>query len=140
MSKGVKKMLTRINHTFSLLVVLALLNFAAEAGMAQQGLDSPQQIQTSSPTVTASSSGEAVRFSAPGNITHIRLEVFSSAGERVFDSGNHDGNLLDWRWQDEKAPAFSADSYLCVVTVHSLSGKTSRKLANVSFGNQKGCT
>src|SRR6185295_15236173 len=68
--------------------------------------------------------------------THIHLEVFSSTGEKVFDSGNRDGNLFDWHWQDEKALA-GADSYLCVVTVQSLSGKTSRKLAGVSLANQR---
>ena len=124
-------MLARIKHTFSLVAMLALFNFAATAGLGQQ------QLPSSSPIVTAASSGNVVRLSAAGNITHIRLEVFSAAGERVFDSGQHDGNLLDWRWQDEKAPAFNADSYLCVVTVQSLSGKMSRKLANVSFANQQ---
>jgi hypothetical protein len=127
-------MLTEFNRTFSLLAVLALFNFAASASMGQERQDSAQRVQPlSSPTVTAASSGEAVRFSASGNITRIRLEVFSVVGERVFDSGNRDGNVFDWRWQDEKASAFSAESYLCVVTVESLSGKTSRKLANVSF-------
>ncbi len=123
-------MVARIKHTFSLLAVLALFNFAATAGLGQQQLPS-------SPIVTAASSGNVVRVSAAGNITHIRLEVFSATGERVFDSGNRDGSVFDWRWQDEKAPAFSADSYLCVVTVQSLSGKTSRKLANLSFVNQQ---
>jgi len=123
-------MLARIKHTFSLLAVLALFNLAATAGLGQQ------QVQSSA-TVTAAASGNVVRVSAPGNITHIRLEVFSAVGERVFDSGQHDGNLLDWRWQDEKAATLSAGEYLCVVTVQSLSGKTSRKLANVSFANQQ---
>src|SRR5438876_2382882 len=124
-------MLAKINHTFSLVAMLALFNFAASASLGQQ------QLPSSSAIVTAASSGNVVRVSAPRNITHIRLEVFSAAGEKVFDSGNRDGNLLDWRWQDENAPACSADSYLCVVTVQSLSGKMSRKLANVSFANQQ---
>ncbi len=129
-------MVARIKHTFSLLAVLALFNLAATAGLGQS-LGSTPQVPQSAATVTAASSGDGLRFSAPGNITHIRLEVFSSSGERVFDSGNRDGNVFDWRWQDEKASAFSADSYLCVVTVQSLSGKTTRKLANVSFANQQ---
>ncbi|HEY3026565.1 MAG TPA: hypothetical protein VGJ55_10480, partial [Pyrinomonadaceae bacterium] len=129
-------MLARIKHTFSLMAMLVLFNFAATAGLGQ-GLASPPQVPPSSATVTAASSGNVVRFSAAANITHIRLEVFSATGERVFDSGQHDGNLLDWRWQDKKALALSADSYLCVVTIQSLSGKTTRKLANVSFANQQ---
>ena len=95
-------MVARIKHTFSLVAMLALFNFAATAGLGQQ------QLPSSSPIVTAASSGNVVRVSAAGNITHIRLEVFSATGERVFDSGQHDGNLLDWRWQDEKMPAFNA--------------------------------
>src|SRR5438067_275031 len=130
-------MSTKINHTFSLLVMLVLIHLALTAVVAQQTFERSQQIQTSSPTVTAATLGELVRVTAPSNITHLRLELFSAAGEKVFDSLLHDGNVLDWHWQDEKALQFSTDSYLCVVTVQSLSGKISRKLANVSFANQK---
>ena len=126
----------KFNNRFLLLVALALFNLAASAGMGQS-LDSAPRVQPSSPTVTAASSDEVVRFTAPGNITHVRLEVFSSVGEKVFDSGDRDGNLFHWRWQDEKALTFSAESYLCVVTVQSLSGKASRKLANVSFADKQ---
>ena len=131
------KMRTNIINGFSMLTILAVLSFVADTGMAQPAVDTGQQVQTSAPTVTAASWAEAVRFSAPSNITHVRLEVYSSAGEKVFDSGNRDGNVLDWRWQDEKVLTINGDSYLCVVTVQSLSGKTSRKLAYISFGNQK---
>jgi len=112
-------------------LLLLFLNSSPPA--SGQTTDPLPRTQPSSATVTAASSNGIVRFSAPGNTTQIRLEVFSPTGEKVFDSGNRDGNVLDWRWQDLKAQGFITDSYLCVVTVQSLSGKSSRKLANLLF-------
>jgi len=115
-----------------LLIVFFIISSTA---FGQQ--EKPQLLPVVTPVVTAASSGDHVRFTAPGNITRVRVEVFSSTGESVFDSGQHQGNLFDWRWQDQKEFILSADTYLCVVTVQSLSGKTSRKLANVSFANKQ---
>ena len=117
-------------------LLLFVLNSSSSAS-GQTTSDPPQPRQASSATITAAASNGTVRFSAPGNTTEIRLEVFSPTGEKVFDSGKRAGNLLDWRWPDEKAQVLGADIYLCVVTVQSLSGQTSRKLANISFANQQ---
>jgi len=117
------------------LVLLVLSTSLSASG--QTNNDSPARTQPSSVTVTASSFAEAVRLIGPGNVTHMRLEVYSPGGEKVFDSGTRDGNVLDWRWRDENAKPLDTDRYLCVVTVQSLSGKMSRKLAHVSFENQQ---
>jgi hypothetical protein len=47
--KGVIEMSTKINHTFSLLVMLVLIHLALTAVVAQQTFERSQQIQTSSP-------------------------------------------------------------------------------------------
>jgi hypothetical protein len=117
-------------------LVMLIFNLSLSA-KGQTTSDSLPRTQSTSTTVTAASSSGAVRFSAPGNNTRIRLEVYSPTGEKVFDSGNRDGNVLDWRWQDEKSKVLSREVYLCVVTVQSLSGDTSRKLTNVSFANEQ---
>src|SRR5712691_8619403 len=120
----------QISRLLLLLFMLVLISFGATA---QQ--EKPQTLPLSSPVVTAASSADHIRFTAPGNIVAIRLEVYTHSGDKVFDSGERNGNVIDWNW---RAPslALSADPYLCVVTVRSLSGKTSRKLANASFANQ----
>jgi len=46
-------MCTKINHTFSLLVMLVLIHLALTAVVAQQTFERSQQIQTSSPTRSA---------------------------------------------------------------------------------------
>src|SRR5438445_7739978 len=122
-------------HYGSRSLVLILFLFVSGAALGQQ--ENSAVPSRSNPVVTAASSGEAVRFSAPGNIIAMRVEIYAATGEKVFDSGQQEGNLLDWRWQDNKAPALSTGSYLCVVTVQSLSGKTNRKVANISFANQQ---
>jgi len=122
-------------HYRSRSLVLILFLVVSSTALGQQ--ENSALSLRSSPVVTAASSGDAVRFSAPGNITGMRVEIYAATGEEVFDSGKQEGNVLDWRWPDAKAPALSAGSFLCVVTVQSLSGKTSRKLASVSVDNQQ---
>src|SRR2546422_8804825 len=109
-------------------LVLILFLVVASTALGQQ--ENSAFPSRSNPVVTAASSGEAVRLSAPGNIIAMRAEIYAATGEKVFDSGQQEGNVLDWRWQDGKAPVLTG-SYLCVVTVQSLSGKTNRKVANI---------
>src|SRR6266699_3472421 len=119
------------------LCTLLLLWFSSGAALAQE--EKPQPTSTSAPIVTGALTGSTIRFTAPGSITTISLEIYSSAGERVFDSGMRDGNILDWRWQSEKdqLPPLGQGSYLGVITVKSLSSRTSRKLVTVSVDNQQ---
>lgn len=83
-------------------------------------------------TITASASGEHVRFAAPSSVVQIRLEVYNSTGRKLFDNEIRGGNVLDWHLQDGQAEPLADGAYLCVVTVKSLSGKLTQKIGSVS--------
>src|SRR5438067_1444641 len=85
--------------------------------------------------ITASATTDRVRFTAASNIMSMRVEVFGENGEKVFDSNMRAGNLFDWQLQSEQP--LNDGSYLCVVTVQSLSGKVSRKLGMASVAHQQ---
>src|SRR6188508_375050 len=82
------------------LVFALLLSFAIDTVVAQN----PAIVADPSapvPAVTASvSASDSVRFTSPGEILQIRLEVYSSNGEMVFDSGSRQGNVIDWKIAD----------------------------------------
>ncbi|HEX8285346.1 MAG TPA: tail fiber domain-containing protein [Pyrinomonadaceae bacterium] len=77
--------------------------------------------------VAASSTASGVRFVAPGQARRVRLEVYTAAGERLFDSGVRAGSILDWDGQ-----GLADGSYLCVLTAEDLQGGKSRKLSSVT--------
>lgn len=79
------------------------------------------------PAVAASSTAAGVRFVAPGEARRVRLEVYTAAGERLFDSGFRAGGIYDWDGQ-----GLADGSYLCVLTAEDIQGSQSRKLSSVT--------
>src|SRR5262245_2659400 len=108
---------------------LLLLSVLHPSLVAQER--TPENRSTS--TVTASVSEERVRFTAAANTTAMRLEVYASDGQRVFDSGFKPGTILDWTMLDEQRQRYPAGAYLCVIGAKSLSGRVSQKLGTLSI-------
>jgi Chaperone of endosialidase len=97
-----------------------------------------QTAPSSSPstiTVTAAATADRVRFTAPGTVVQLRLEVYDANGEKLFDFEIRGGNVIDWHLQDGQAERLSDGSYLCVVTAKSLSGRMSQKLGRITIEN-----
>jgi hypothetical protein len=110
---------------FSIIVSAIVLTGSAaaqDAARSQQGR--PAQ---SAAVVTASSTASGVRFVSPNDARRIRLEVYTQAGERLFDSDFRAGNIIDW-----EAQGIGDGSYLCVVTIEDLQGASARRLSAVS--------
>jgi len=82
-------------------------------------------------SVTAFASADRVRFAAPSSVVQIRLELFNSAGRKLFDNEVRGGNVLDWHLQDGQTEPFPDGAYLCVVTVKSLSGKLTQRIGTL---------
>jgi hypothetical protein len=73
--------------------------------------------------VTASVTGpNAIRLSSPGEVSNIRVKVYSATGDLAFDSGLRQGNLLDWKLSEATQP-IGDGTYLFVVTIRDLQGK-----------------
>jgi hypothetical protein len=110
-----------ISPSLALCACLLLANLASSSAFAQAAKAGPAQ------SVLAAPSAEQVRFTALGEVYQLRLEVFSAAGERLFDSDFKPGNLLDWHLQDQQGQRLAEGAYRCVVTTKNLAGQTSQK-------------
>ena len=113
------------------LVFALLLSFAIDTVVAQNPaiVGDPS---ASVPAVTASvSASDSVRFTSPGEILQIRLEVYSSDGEMVFDSGSRQGNIIDWKIADA-SKTLNDGQFLTVVTVRDFQGKYRQRLGGVT--------
>jgi hypothetical protein len=100
---------------------------------AQAQSQSGAPIKASGLTITASATGDRVRFTAPSSVVQIRLEVYNSAGRKLFDNELRGGNVLDWHMQDGQAEPLLDSTYLCVVTVKSLSGRITQRVGFVKI-------
>lgn len=118
----------RLIFSFVLSAIVLTGSAAAQdaASGSKQGRDAAQTA-----VVTASSTASGVRFVSPGQPRRVRLEVYTQAGERLFDSDFRPGSIVDW-----DAQGIADGAYLCVVTTEDLQGASSRRLSavNVSQG------
>lgn len=83
------------------------------------------------PTVTISISNRGVRFVALGQIRQMRLEVFSTSGDSLYNSELQAGNVRDWALEDKQGQRLPDGSYLCVITVREVSGRLGMKQGTV---------
>ncbi len=105
----------------SLLLTLCALSLAP--GQDVKTVTNPGII----PIVTVSASAERLRLTAPGTVVQMQLQIYNDAGQLLFDVTSK-GNVLDWTLQDSGGERLVPGSYLCVVTVKSLSGKLSQRI------------
>jgi hypothetical protein len=87
-----------------------------------------QTAARSGAVATASPDAPGARFVSPGEVRRVRLEVYTAAGERLFDSGFRAGGIVDW-----DAAGISDGSYLCVLTAEDLSGGLGRSLSALTL-------
>ncbi len=116
-----------------LLTCVASILLVMTAVCAQE-LPPPSSSQ-STITVTAAATADSVRFTAPSTVVQMRIEVYASNGEKLFDNEIRGGNVIDWHLQDGQAERLSDGSYLCVVTSKSLSGRMNQKLGKITVEN-----
>src|SRR5205823_4254915 len=91
---------------------------------------------SSAPVVTATASAKRVRFVAPSSVIQLRLEVYNQTGQKIFDTEQHGGNVLDWLVQDGQGERLTLGSYACVLTIKSLSGRFSQRTGTVLVADQ----
>ena len=107
--------------------------FTSYVGAQTAQMTSPQQeAKAAAPAVTASASGGGARYTAPGEVLQIRLEIYAASGELVFDSGQRAGSVINWKVADVQNGMIEG-SYISVVTVKDLRGKLSQRLGSVTL-------
>src|SRR5262245_31146457 len=105
---------------FSLLLVM--LVWSAVFAQDQSTTQTAANVQSPATRITAAATNDQVRLVASTEVYEMRLEVFTAAGEKVFDSDFRSGNLLDWPLQDQQGQRLGDGSYRCVITVKELAG------------------
>ena len=86
--------------------------------------------------MTASVTSDGVRISAPSAVVQLRLEVYDDAGQKLLDTEQRGGNVLDWHLQGSAGERVADGTYLCVVTVKDPSGRQSQKLGLATVNAQ----
>ncbi len=121
-------MLTR-RHLLSALLALTLLGASVTAQTATEG---GGDAQPPAPAVTAAVTQTGARFTAPVGVSQVRLEIYATGGEVVYDSGMRVGSIIDWKPSDAQQ-ALADGSYVCVLTVKDLRGRLSRRIGSVNI-------
>ena len=94
--------------------------------------ENPASSTRSTIGVTAAATADRVRFTAPSTVVQMRLEVYGVNGVKLFDVEIRGGNVIDWHLQDGQAEPLADGAYLCVVTVKSLSGRITQRIASAT--------
>ncbi len=123
-----------MNRTLFIVSGVGLALLLAVCAVAQE---TPENTQSAAATlVTATVSSERVRFAAPNRVAQLRLEVYAENGQRLFDTEQRGGNVLDWNLQDGTGAPLTDAAYLCLLTIKDLSGRLRQTLASVQVGAQ----
>ena len=86
-------------------------------------------------SVFASASNHHVRFTAASSVVQMRLEAYDLRGRKIFDNELRGGNVMDWHLETGQGQTLADGSYLCLITVKSLSGRMTQKIASISVNN-----
>jgi FtsZ-binding cell division protein ZapB len=111
-----------INRLLSLAVLFISL---ACSQVFAQTQDARTRVQAS--WITTAITPEQVRYLAPLNVYQLRLEIYDAVGNRLYDSGAHFGNLLEWSWQDQQGQRLADGFYRGLVTYKDFSGQTNQR-------------
>ena len=100
--------------------------------LGQEAKDGPDNTHM----VTASVISDGVRIAAPSAVVQLRLEVYDDAGQKLFDTEQRGGNVLDWHLKADTGGRVANGTYLCVVTIKNPSGRLGRKLGVLTVAAQ----
>ncbi len=92
--------------------------------------------QTTAPLITGKSRTERVRFTAPSGVVQIKLEVISETGAPFFEIARN-GNILDWELKSSAGERLTQGTFVCKVTVQTVSGKSNSRMGNIVITNGK---
>ncbi|HZN00927.1 MAG TPA: tail fiber domain-containing protein [Pyrinomonadaceae bacterium] len=117
--------LNRITATAILVLVIFITSVYAQTPTVSQ----PGPVSSVTGSLTTAGT---VRMIAHGEALQIRMEIYSTSGELVSDSGLRQGNMVDWKLTDA-TQAMADGSYLVVVTVKDFKGNLNQRMATLSL-------
>lgn len=116
-------------RSLAAVVICAILLTATSLAAAQTEKVKPHN--AAAPPVTISATDGGVRVVAPSVVVRVRLEILAESGEVLFDVTGK-GSVLDWSLRDGDGRPVADGTYLCVVTVKTLSGGLSQRAGTVA--------
>jgi hypothetical protein len=116
---------------FSFSLSLSIAALAQKDDPAKRSAQLPAAVSS----VTVSLTTKGVRFSVPGAIGQLRLEVFDQSGVSLYNSDFRPVTVFDWPLQNRERQAVADGIYLCVVTLRGVAGKLSVKQGTVVVQN-----
>jgi len=117
--------INRVTATTILVLVIFIINIHAQTPTVSQ----PGPVSSVTGSLTTAGT---VRMIAHGEALQIRMEIYSTSGELVSDSGLRQGNMVDWK-QTDATQAMADGSYLVVVTVKDFKGNLNQRMATLSL-------
>jgi hypothetical protein len=117
--------------------VLCPAFFMLTTGWAVAQEENGARLARSEQVVTATTTAARLRLAAPNAVVQLRLEVYDDNARKVFDTEQRGGNVLDWPLQGGNGERLPDGSYVCLVTVKSLSGRLSQKLGQINIAAQE---
>lgn len=120
------------------LVALCIVLCSLSTLVAQDSKSDSPPISTTTTTltITVAATAERVRFTAPSTVVRMHIEIYSEAGETLFD-GSSKGNVFDWTLADSSGQHVADGSYLSVVTAKTLGGKISQRMGQVTVQDKQ---
>jgi trimeric autotransporter adhesin len=115
-----------------LLLTTLSFGFILNPVLAQEISQTETQNSNRSAVTASVAPDGAIRFVSPGQTLQTRLEIYSASGEKIYDSGSRDGNIVDWR-QSDVSVAMADGAYVAVVSTKDFQGKWQQKFAGLSL-------
>ena len=113
------------------IAILVVLIFITNVHAQNSAVVQPTSVSSVTGSITPDGT---VRMIAHGQALQIRIEMYSTSGELVSDSGLRQGNIIDWK-QTDAAQAMPDGAYLVVVTVKDFRGNLNQRLAALVLQN-----
>ena len=82
----------------------------------------PIMAQPQKPDITVTIFRDLVRFAAPSEVQEMRIEVFGSTGEKIFDSNFVAGQTQDWLLENPQGKQVESGLYAYTVTIKDQAG------------------
>jgi hypothetical protein len=114
---------------------ITLSAILAGSGAAQVAAAQTPAARQQSAAVVSSATTEGLRFTAADGAAEMRLEIYSAAGQRVYDSARRRGSILDLSATEAAQAGLADGTYLSIVTTLDPNGRARKTYGTIDAAN-----
>lgn len=93
-------------------------------------------VQAQTPTIEVTTDNDRAQFAVQGQAQTVHVEVFSPAGELVFETDSAAGQAAEWRMVDDKGERVADGVYVATITVTDFSGKRRKRIEQIIVNSE----